>query len=93
MTRDIKIQGDTYKCTLICTDTETLYPTSELTTTTKGKTNKYFVKTKVIGIEDCTEDGLHFGVASAYCMNEEESNEFTLIDEAVSDLFYELTAQ
>ena len=99
MRKNINIQGDNYDCTLICTDTESLYPTFELTTITRGKTNKYFVKTKVIGIEDCTEDGLHFGVASTYCMNEVDdsgemySNEYTLLDEYVSDLFYDLTTE
>ena len=99
MTKDIKIQGDIYRCELVCTDAYNHNPIFELTTITRGKTNKYFVKTKVIGIEDCTEDGLHFGVASTYCMNEVDdsgemySNEYTLLDEYVSDLFYDLTTE
>ena len=99
MTRYIKIQGDTYECTLICTDSETLYPTFELTTITKGQKNKYSITSKICGINECTENGLHFGHGSSECINDVDengdmySNEYTLIDEAISDLFYDLTAQ
>ena len=102
--KKIKLHGYLYNCELECTDCEDLYPTFELVTLTANEIgivfkNKYKIKTKVVGINECTEQGLHFGSPSSSCINKVDengdmySNEFTLENDAVSDLFYELTSE
>tara|TARA_R110002012_G_scaffold299933_2_gene499347 strand:+ start:112 stop:414 length:303 start_codon:yes stop_codon:yes gene_type:complete len=98
ITKDLKIQGDVYRCELTCTDSEDLNPTFELLTITKGYKNTYRIRTKICGINECTENGLYFGHGSSSCINDTDkngdmyTNEYTLIDDYISDLFYELTS-
>ena len=78
-------------CELTLLEGETITPSYLLETNCRGFKNSYRITTKICGLNECTEDSLYFGVSSAECLNLDNTNEETLIDEAVIDIFEELT--
>jgi len=89
----IKRHNQTIKCNLTLLEGETLYPKYLLETNCRGFENSYSITTKICGLNECSEKSLYFGVASANCLNLENTNEETLIDEAIEDIFAELTQE
>jgi hypothetical protein len=80
-------------CTLKLEDGDTLYPKYILETNCRGWKNKYRISTKVCGLNECSERSLYFGVSSAECLNLDNTNEETLVEEAIRDIFEELTQE
>ena len=89
----IKRHNQTIKCNLTLLEGETLYPKYLLETNCRGFENSYSITTKVCGLNECSERSLYFGVSSAVCLNLDNTNEETLIDEAIEDIFCELTQE
>ena len=87
----IKRHNQQIQCVLTLEDGETLYPSYNLKTNCRGWKNEYNITTKVCGLNECSEDSLYFGVSSAICLNLDNTNEETLTDEAIEDIFGELT--
>ena len=68
------------------------YPKFWLRTKSNGFVNHYEIKAKISGLLECKESSLYFSAISVENMNEEKTtNEETLIDEAIIDIFEELT--
>jgi len=89
----IKRHNQTIKCNLTLLEGETLYPKYLLETNCRGFENSYSITTKVCGLNECSERSLYFGVSSAVCLNLDNTNEETLVDEAIEDIFAELTQE
>ena len=89
----IKRHNQTIKCELTLTNGESIYPQYLLITNCRGFKNSYSITTKVCGLNECSEKSLYFGVSSATCLNLDNTNEETLIDEAIEDIFCELTQE
>ena len=89
----IKRHNQTIKCTLTLLEGETLHPKYLLETNCRGWKNSYSITTKVCGLNECSEKSLYFGVSSATCLNLDNTNEETLVDEAIEDIFEELTQE
>lgn len=89
----IKRHNQNIDCKLTLTNGESIYPKYLLTTNCRGFKNSYSITTKVCGLNECSEKSLYFGVASANCLNLDNTNEETLIDEAIEDIFSELTQE
>ena len=89
----IKRHGQNIGCRLTLLEGDTLFPKYLLETSCRGWKNSYSIKTKVCGLNECSEKGLYFGVSSAVCLNLDNTNEETLIDEAIGDIFEELTQE
>jgi len=89
----IKRNNQTIKCEVTLTNRQSIYPQFLLTTNCRGFKNSYSITTKVCGLNECSEKSLYFGVASATCLNLDNTNEETLIDEAIEDIFCELTKE
>ena len=85
----IKRHNQNIDCKLTLTNGESIYPQYLLTTNCKGWKNSYSITTKVCGLNECSEKSLYFGVSSATCLN--FTNEETLMNEAIEDIFAELT--
>jgi len=89
----IKRNNQNIQCELTLIDGDTLYPQYNLKTICRGWKNEYSISTKVCGLNECSEKSLYFGVSSATCLNLDNTNEETLIDEAIEDIFSELTQE
>ena len=89
----IKRHNQTIKCTLTLLEGETLQPKYLLETNCRGFENSYSITTKVCGLNECKESSLYFGFSSVECLNLDNTNEETLIDEAIQNIFEELTQQ
>ena len=89
----IKRNNQNIECRLTLLEGETLNPKYLLETTCRGWKNSYRITTKVCGLNECSEKSLYFGVSSANCLNLDNTNEETLIDEAIEDIFAELTQE
>jgi hypothetical protein len=89
----IKRHNQNIYCTLTLTNGESICPQFLLTTNCRGFKNSYSISTKVCGLNECSEKSLYFGVASATCLNLDNTNEETLMDEAIEDIFSELTQE
>lgn len=85
----IKRHNQNIDCKLTLTNGESIYPQYLLTTNCRGWKNSYSITTKVCGLNECSEKSLYFGVSSATCLN--FTNEETLMNEAIEDIFAELT--
>ena len=89
----IKRNNKTIKCELTLTNGESIYAQYLLTTNCRGFKNSYSITTKICGLNECSEKSLYFGVASATCLNLDNTNEETLKNEAIEDIFSELTQE
>ena len=87
----IKRNNQEIECKLTILEGETLYPEYLLKTNCKGWKNEYSIKTKICGMNECKERSLYFGVSSAICINIDNTNEETLTNEAIEEIFEELT--
>ena len=85
----IKRHNQNIDCKLTLTNGESIYPQYLLKTNCRGWKNSYSITTKVCGLNECSEKSLYFGVSSATCLN--FTNEETLMNEAIEDIFAELT--
>jgi len=89
----IKRNNQNIQCELTLLEGETIYPKFMLETICRGWKNTYSITTKLCGLNECSEKSLYFGVSSAVCLNLDNTNEETLIDEAIEDIFSELTQE
>jgi len=91
--KTINRHNQSIQCKLTLLEGDTLYPKYLLETSCRGFENSYSIKTKVCGLNECSEKSLYFGVSSAVCLNLDNTNEETLINEAIEDIFSELTQE
>tara|TARA_R110001599_G_scaffold271553_1_gene472606 strand:- start:569 stop:850 length:282 start_codon:yes stop_codon:yes gene_type:complete len=89
----IKRNNQEIKCELSLIDGDSLYPEYKLKTICRGWKNEYTISTKICGLNECKEKSLYFSVWSVTCLNLDNTNEETLIDEAIEDIFSELTQE
>ena len=90
--KTIERQNQKIYCDLSIMDNGTLYPEFDLRTSTAGKVNNYIITAKICGLNECKENSLYF-VAQGVKFIGESTNEETLIDSAVIDIFEELTQE
>jgi hypothetical protein len=83
--------NQTIKCELTLLEGETITPSYLLETNCRGFKNSYRIKTKICGLDECKEDSLYFGVSYSECLNLDNTNEETLINKAIQNIFEELT--
>jgi len=81
------------QCKLTLLDGETLRPKYLLETICRGFKNSYSITAKICGLVHCRESSLYLSVYGVECLNLDNTNEETLINEAVEDIFAELTQE
>jgi len=89
----IKRNNQNIHCELTLIDGDTLYPQYNLKTICRGWKNEYLIHTKICGLNECKEKSLYFGFASVLCLNSDNTNEETLTDDAIREIFSELTQE
>ena len=93
MIKTIERQNQKIKCGLTLSDGG-INPKFTLRTNTKGNINYYEITAQVCGLNDCKESALYFIAHGVENINENKAtNEDTLIDSAIIDIFEELTQQ
>ena len=91
MTKTIERQNQKISCVLTYSD-HAQNPKFILTTKTNGHTNSYEITAKIGGLNDCKENSLFFVPLDVeFIGGSYKTNEETLIDSAVIDIFEELT--
>ena len=71
-------------------ENEGIYAQYLLETNCRGFKNSYLIDAKICGLYELREKSLYIAVTSVECLNFEDTNEETLIDEAIEDIFTEL---
>ena len=89
----IKRNNQNIQCELTLIDGRTLRPEYNLKTICRGWKNEYTISTKICGLNECKEKSLYFGFASVLCLNSDNTNEETLTDDAIREIFCELTQE
>ena len=89
----IKRNNQNIQCELSQKDDDSLFPLYTLKTICRGWKNEYLIHTKICGLNECKEKSLYFGFASVLCLNSDNTNEETLTDDAIREIFSELTQE
>ena len=88
----IKRNNQEIFCDLTCSERETIHPKFWLRTSTEGKVNNYEISARICGLDNAKESSLYFiGLGVKFMGN--TTNEETLIESAILDIFAELTQE